>query len=792
MNRALFIIALIFTFEVTLPSFSSAMQSEGPNKKKEPAVLSVEELADLPIEELVKVQISPFEISTAQEEGYRAVNSISASRFNAPINELPFALQVFTESFIEDQKPVNIFDVAKYSPSVTYRSNDFNEGNANVALRGFAVSSTPGASQIFRDGFHGPSIFDFTNVSRMEIVKGPASFLYGQLAPGGIVNIITKTPQPEFSTTGKVRYGSYHSYRYDVDTTGPATKNLFYRVATSYDYDIQYWDQYNAHSMNISPALLWRPNERWSISLKYENFQKREHSQVMQKPAYSAQSGPVPTAEDPNLSGVEVPGLSNSWNSMSTSDFRNSNTSQITSSLNYKLNNQWDVRSGYSYLEYNVDALFTGNFGMANNTTFIQGRRVRFQNYGNRDQTFEVEALGKYKFDEMSLRLLLGGQLNSREFDQLAGQAPNNPALGNDPTPSPLPPWDLRDPSTWNRDNSPVPLSSLTESMVAQTTLYHDKAIYAGATLGFLEDRLLLLCGLRNTETDSQAMQTVAGTSGPKFTNRKLVPQYGLLYKLYDNVSVFASYAESFVPGTEMLTERNVNVRPAEPTQGQGYDVGFKADLLDGRLSGTFTAFEVSNKNIINDITELDPNTGTQVFTKVQSGIQRSRGFELDVTFQATNNWQNYFSYSYMDAKIIEFSGDDETILSRDPATLNAAEKANYRNVARFHNAPLQMSAPHLANFWTRYNFIEGSLKGYSVAGGANWVFDQALLSDTPSPYHQTYILYNAMVGYSWKWQKYPMTVDLMGKNLTDASYRPSQSTRSRPLEVMFSFTAQL
>jgi iron complex outermembrane receptor protein len=785
-------IAFIFIFEVTLPSFSSGMPLEDPNKHQEPGVLSVEELGELPIEELSKVHISPFEVSTAQEQGYRALNSISASRFNTPINELPFSLQVFTQPFIDDQKPVNIFDVAKYSPSVTYRSNDFNEGNANLAIRGFAVSSIPGAFQVLRDGFHGPSIFDFTNVARVEIVKGPASFLYGQLAPGGIVNIITKSPQSEFSTTGKVRYGSYHSYRYDVDTTGPATKDLFYRVATSYDHDIQYWDQYNAHSMNVSPSLLWRPNQRLSISIKYENFQKRENAQVMQKPGYSAQRGVVPTPDDPNLSGVDVPGLSNSWNSMSTSDYRNSNTSQWTGSLNYKLNNQWDVRTGYSYLLYNVDALATGNFGMANNTTFIQGRRIRFQNYDNRDQTLEVEALGKYKFEDMSLRLLLGGQLNSREFGQQAGQAPNDPALGSNPVPSPSPPWDLHDPSTWNRDNPPVPSSSLTESAAAASTLSHDKAVYAGATFGFREDHLLLLCGFRNTETDSQITQLLSGTSSPKFTNQKLVPQYGILYKLYEDVSVFASYAESFVPNPQMLNVRNVAVRPAEPTEGQGFDVGVKADLLDGRLSGTFTVFEVSNKNIINDITELDPNTGTQVFTNVQSGRQRSRGVELDVTYQPTNHWQSYFSYSYMDARITEFSGDDEAILSRDPATMNAAEKANYRNVARFHNAPLQMSAPHLANFWTRYNFMEGGLKGSFVAGGANWVFDQTLLPDTPSTFHQTYTLYNAVVGYSWKWQKYPMTVELMGKNLTDASYRPSQSTRSRPREFLLSYTAQL
>ncbi|RYH61849.1 MAG: Plug domain-containing protein, partial [Alcaligenaceae bacterium] len=129
------------------------------------------DVADMDLSELVNVRVSPFEVSAYLDSGYRASNSISGSRFDTPVRELPFAIQAFTESFIQDQKPRYIFDVARYSPGVTYRSNDFNEGNANLAIRGFAVSATPGNVQILRDGLHGPSVFDFTNIARVEVVK---------------------------------------------------------------------------------------------------------------------------------------------------------------------------------------------------------------------------------------------------------------------------------------------------------------------------------------------------------------------------------------------------------------------------------------------------------------------------------------------------------------------------------------------------------------------------------------------------------------------------------------------
>ncbi|WP_256361576.1 TonB-dependent siderophore receptor, partial [Methylomonas koyamae] len=350
-------------------------------------------VADMDIDELVGVKVSPFEVSSHLDLGYRASNSVSGSRFDTPIRDLPFAVQAFTESFIADQKPRDIFDIARYSPGVTYRSNDFNEGNANLAIRGFTVGSLAGGNiQILRDGVHGPSIFDFTNISRVEVVKGPASFLYGQVAPGGIVNVITKQPQRRFAASADARYGSYGEYRFDADVTGPASDTLAYRMAASYDQDMHYWDAYDAHSWNISPSLLWQPSDRLSVSLKFEHFEKIEEPQLMQKPGYNTWAGLIPSAADPNLSGVDVPGLADTWNSMAYSDFRHSKTNNFSSWLDFKANEHWHLRAGYSHLEYDIEALFSGNLGMPDNATLLQGRRVRLQNYTNRDDTVEIQA----------------------------------------------------------------------------------------------------------------------------------------------------------------------------------------------------------------------------------------------------------------------------------------------------------------------------------------------------------------------------------------------------------------
>lgn len=743
---------------------------------------------DLDIDELIMVRVSPFDVELNLDRGYQTSNSVTGSRFEVPIKELPFAIQAFTDSFIEDQRPENIFDIARYSPGVTYRSNDFNEGNANLAIRGFPVSATKGNIQVMRNGFNGPSIFDFTNVSRLEVVKGPSSFLYGQVSPGGIVNIITKKPQASYSADASISYGSYDGSRAEADITGPVTDDLFLRLAASYDRDMRYWDPYEAESWDFAPSLLWQPNGTMSVALNYERFHKDESPQLMQKPGYGPQTGVVPTPSDPNLAAVEVPGLPDNWNGLSWHDFRKSDTESLNSWFDLKLNDRWDLRLGYAHQSYEIDAVATGNFGMANNTTLIQGRRVRGQRYTNEGDTLEAHAVGEFDLGSTSLRLLLGAQYVDRWFKDWAAQAPNDPALGSDPTESPLPLWDLSDPSTWDYDAT-VPYSTLTENAVNRRIDYRDESIYVGSTFGFMEDRLLLLAGLRSTSTRNKLVDILNNQTQPAFSENEITPQYGVLYQINPEVSLFASYAESFLPGSQLLKNPDGSTKAAEPTQGEGYDIGIKADMLDGHLSGTLTLFDIRNRNIVNDLAVTD-SFGAVTIYNVQSGEQRSQGLELDITVTPRENWQLYFSYSYMDARITEFSGNDAEVLAQDPSTLSAAELENYRNVLRFHDAPLQMSAPHLANLWIRYDFLKTPLERFYLAGGINYVHDQTLLSDSPESSRQSYSLLTTKLGYGWQWNGQRLDLELMGKNLLDEHYRPSQSTRSRPREYLLTLTA--
>ena len=738
-------------------------------------------VADLDIVELVRVRLSPFDVATNLDRGYRAVHAVSASRFDAPIRDLPFGVQAFNEAFIRDQKPQGLFDVARYSPGVTYRSNDFNEGSANLAIRGFAVSQVPGAHQVLRDGFVGPSVFDLTSASRIEIVKGPSSFLYGQVAPGGIVNVISKSPLPKPFADLEFGVGSYGRYRAAADAGTPVGQDLALRVAASYDQDIHYWQPYDAHASTVAPSLRWTPDRRVSVTLKAEQYRKIESPQLMQQPVYGRQAGLTPTAADPNLVGVSVPGLPDNWNSMSDVDHRRSDSTGASAWVDIEASEHWHLRAGYSRLRFEVDALFSGNLGMANNTTFLQGRRLRRQNYTNHAESFALDGVGQYRFSGSSLRLLLGEQTLRRRFDNTAAQAPTHPALGINPTASPLTLWDLRDPATWNR-HVDIPLTTLTESRADGRLHQVDRSALVGATLGLLRDDLLLLAGLRYPAARAQLDDRLAGTTQP-FSTHELTPQYGALLRLTPEWSLFASYARSFVPLAQVLNRPDGTRAPALPTRGSGWDLGVKAELLGGRATVTATVFDLRNRNAVNDLAQTD-SAGNITIYNIQSGQQRSRGLEVDATLLPAAGWQVYLAYSRIDARIVEYSGDDAALLARDPATLTAAERVNYKNAFLLHDARLQMSAPHLFNVWLRRDFASGLY----LAGGAHVVRDQTLLPDSPASSRQSYGLVDALAGYAWTGGGRRMSVELSGKNLLDAHYRPSQSTRSRPREFLLAF----
>lgn len=701
------------------------------------------------------VKLPAFQISSSQDRGYRASNSVSATRANTPISDLPLAIQAFTEYFIKDQLPNDIFDVAKYSPGVTQGNDNFSRGSAYL-IRGFVSSNSLKNGYVVRDFTVDPVV-----LSRVEVVKGPASVLYGQIAPGGVVNYITKRPGQKFAASFQQTVATFNNYRSELDVTGPLGDKAGYRLLGAYQEND--YEQVLSHtkSWTVSPVANFHPFAGTTITAEYLHAYRREEAPVWQMPNY------VPfiysTQQDFQAGGKIALPLPASFNAQGKQNYRRNITDAFAIEAVTEIPDSWSFRVGYNYsyreLTYFISG--QGNVRPAPNRGGPQDggigpyywRRLRALKNFPKDKTGQVEAFREFKTSWVTWRPLFGAQLGRTGLYNRETQS--SPAQEN-------PDWDLGRPSTWNR-NEPAGPDNLAlvngNSFLQQKT----QGYYFVNTAALWSGRLNLLAGVRRSLSDATNTNYI-NNSKVSIDTRQTSPQLGALFKITRGLSAFASYSESFQPNVALRRVANIFTDPLKPTIGKGWDIGVKTDLLDGKISGTITAYHLENTDIVQSV-NIPSSTGT-VLTDFQSGIQRSQGLETDFTFSVTRNWQLYAAYSYCDA----------VILSND---------AN----PSFVGMPLQLSARDTGSAWTRYNLELGQGYHAYLAGGVYSTSKIFSTNNVRDAYFPSYTLFDVSAGLSWSTSnriKYSAVVAV--KNLTDKdNYYPTDWLRGEPRRYVVS-----
>ena len=228
-------------------------------------------------------KLPSFEVSADQDRGYLAANSVSATRINTPIKDLPFAMSAFTQQFMADTAARSLNDVADYAAGVKVAGVEFWQGDSSVNVRGFR--QYPQVDGVF--GSVDANLYvDVTATERVEVVKGPASLLYGQILPGGTVNIITKRANSTPSTTVTVSGGSMDYGRVSVDTNQPLVKDvLLFRFNGSWENDFQMADPGKSRVTVLDPTVTWNIAKNMSLRVNYQWFQKDETPQQAYLPA---------------------------------------------------------------------------------------------------------------------------------------------------------------------------------------------------------------------------------------------------------------------------------------------------------------------------------------------------------------------------------------------------------------------------------------------------------------------------------------------------------------------------
>jgi outer membrane receptor protein involved in Fe transport len=238
------------------------------------------------------VVLSPFEVTTDKDRGYRAANSISGSRVNTAIKDIPVGIQVITSELINDIGATDLRSSLAYMSGIqTQTQNDlgnsiYGPGGVNnpegvtsninqvqMKIRGFVTNNT------LRDGFYRGNFTDSVNIDRVEVVEGPNALLYGTGNFGGVVNYMTKQPSDKQQSTATFSYGSYDFMRATLDTTGPISRSakLDYRLAAAWeDSETNVDFQKNSHFF-IAPSVSWKPTPTTQVTAEVEYGRSKQN-----------------------------------------------------------------------------------------------------------------------------------------------------------------------------------------------------------------------------------------------------------------------------------------------------------------------------------------------------------------------------------------------------------------------------------------------------------------------------------------------------------------------------------
>ncbi|KAB8314784.1 TonB-dependent siderophore receptor [Tolypothrix campylonemoides VB511288] len=642
--------------------------------------------------------LDEIEVVGTRERGYRPTTATTANKTDAAIKETPFSIQVVSRELIEDRGVTTFGEAVRTVPGLTPQVG-FNATNDRFRLRGFATPSN------LKNGLR-RSVFipidELANVEQIEVLKGPASALYGRFEPGGVVNIVTKKPLATQRTQIEATVGRYDFLRTTLDTGGPLSDTLGYRLTAAYQDNESFRDLVDARTQFISPVVEWRPGNATRVVAEFE-YLHREQA--------------LDRGFGNNRRFLEVP-ISNNYGEPYARGTTISRLASVT--LDHALGDDWDLRLAAQGSDGELNGLYVAYGFPAVSGAATPNPRVNrtaqpvFDR--ERDGLLQAELTGRFEALGARHRVLLGIEAGRTEEDSAFRSA----SLG---------PVDLFDP-VYGQQPGPV-FDAFFNSVNRTTALYVQDEIRLG-------ERWIALVGARYDRAEYEAEDSflLGGASGRGDVNA-ISPRAGLTWTPVDAVSLYASWAESFVPDPfARLADGTI----PDPSEGEQREVGAKFSLLDGRLTPTIAWFDIRRRNG----TIPDPNDPTFTFI-IRAGEQRGRGWEFDVPFAVSERWRILAGYTRLEATFTE-----------DPSL-----RGN-----RLANAPRDNGS-----LWSTYD-LGGRLQGLSIGVGAHYVGEREA-NNANTFQLPSYTRYDANLAYRFgddaRWK-----AQLNVQNLTDERYYDS------------------
>ena len=654
-------------------------------------------------------QLQEVEIIGRRESSYKNTSSFSGTKTATAIRDIPQTINYVTKEVILDQGASTVNDVVKNVSGVSQYTtyNDF-------SIRGFRTTGNRNSGNLLNGMRAQTSLWSassLANIERVEVIKGPAAALFGNAAPGGIINRVTKKPLLQRQHTVSVNTGSWGTLKTYGDFTGPLneSKSLLYRLNLGYETTDGYRDLQGRNTLTIAPSFSFIPNEktRFNVDITYYRLDgKVDRGQTI--------------FGDADLYSVPI-----TRSLSATNDFLRETQMNISLGLTHKITDNLSFNSTYLNSSYSEDlrehnqanSYYMQQQGKANTgdptkilmQALLRQRTFRnngFNNYFNYNFTTGLvkhTLLVGYDYFQVELlpgasQLTAGGYLlkngkttttfNPARLNTYVVDANNNPVTN-------VAVFDLNKPTTGNvmKETGKYIFTSGNTKPTLQTS----HGVYLQEQLEVSIVKLLL--GLRKEFFMDYI--NYKENNEEKIEQQALIPRVGLVITANDNINFYSTWMKGFEPQTAAIqSEPDRYGGPFDPVYSELYETGVKTDWFNNRLSATASVFKIIQQNSLYD---AFPAVIGKPDLKMQIGEEESNGFEFDLAGEITPNWSILANYAYIDARITKTAQNNEKDFDMQrPSTPR-----------------------HSGNIWTKYIITEGPLKHLGFGAGYNFVTER-------------------------------------------------------------------
>ena len=562
------------------------------------------------------LQETARQLGEVQVRGYKSVNQVPLSVGKVAIRplDLPQSVAVVDRDVLDRQQTLRLSDVLANVNGV-YIMGSTGGYQEEIAGRGFAFNS----SNTFKNGtrFNNGVMPEISSLERVEVLKGSSAILFGNVAAGGIINLVTKKPRFESGGQVSMRLGSYGFYKPSFDVYGGLSKSVAVRLNGTYENSRSFRDQVRGERIYVNPSVLVKLGSQTELVLEADYLKDNRTLDF----GIGAINYTIPDQPRSRFLGT-------SWG------YNRIEQTGTSATITHRLNDQWQVRTTGAMQNFSSD-LF-GTVRPNGNSQFIKtnGDWVRGLQRTQIGETYwigQVDLTGQVNTGAIKHTLLVGADADQYRTNTTAY---NNLTVYDT--------INVFNPAKF-RIRSDVPTLTtrqLTEAPINRAGLYAQDLIA-------LSDKWKVLAGLRWSY--QQTGSTVTTLSDKKATTSTtyddaFTPRLGLVYQPRQTTALFVSYANSFAINTGV----DVSGNALPPSFINQYEAGIKNDLFNGLLSANATVYQIRNSNLAQ--TSLQ-NGNTNANIKELTGEVTSRGVEVDVKSKTFGGVSFLAGYSYNETR---------------------------------------------------------------------------------------------------------------------------------------------